>query len=147
MSIEIQNPSSTGTDNNPVTGSRYRTVMLIDDNPLDNFVNRKLIESNGFAEQVTVCESASEALLVLKNNTSASMPELIFLDINMPGMDGFQFLEAFAMLSEQHHRTCRIIMLSTSDSFKDLNRANRNRFVRKFLNKPLNAEVLKAIKV
>jgi CheY-like chemotaxis protein len=126
---------------------RYRTVMLVDDNPLDNFVNKKLLETNRFAENVVVCESGAAALLHLKSCSVSDLPEVIFLDINMPGMDGFQFLDAFAMLTEAHHRTCRVIMLSTSESFKDLNRANRNRYVRKFLNKPLTAAVIGAIKV
>jgi CheY-like chemotaxis protein len=127
--------------------SRHRNVMLVDDNPLDNFVNKKLLESNGFATNVLACESGAAALLHLKSCPVAELPEVIFLDINMPGMDGFQFLEAFTMLSEVHHRACKVIMLSTSESFKDLNRANRNRFVRKFLNKPLTPEVIGAIKV
>lgn len=141
--VSTANPNS----QSPATGFRHRHVMLVDDNPLDNFVNKKLLESNGFAENVIACESGAAALLHLKSCPTSDLPEIIFLDINMPGMDGFQFLEAFTLLSEDHHSTCRVIMLSTSESFKDLNRANRNRFVRKFLNKPLTAAVIGAIKV
>jgi CheY-like chemotaxis protein len=65
----------------------------------------------------------------------------------MPVMDGFQFLEAFENLNETIQKKCKIIMLSTSDSFKDLNRANKSRFVHKFLNKPLNEQVLGAINI
>ena len=139
--------NATPNVNETKTGNRHKYVMLIDDNPLDNFVNRKMLETNEFAENVIVCESGAAALLHLKSCPVSELPELIFLDINMPGMDGFQFLEAFTMLSEMHHRTCRVIMLSTSESFKDLNRANRNRFVRKFLNKPLTPQVIGAIKI
>ncbi len=125
--------------------TKYETVMLIDDNPLDNFVNKNLVEKDQFARQVLVHERAQPALDFLNAAADADLPDLIFLDINMPEMDGFEFLDRFAGLENRITQKCRIIMLSTSDSFKDLNRANKNRFVRKFLNKPLTEQVLMAI--
>ncbi|MFN8154377.1 MAG: response regulator [Bacteroidia bacterium] len=127
--------------------ARYTSVMLIDDNSLDNFINKKLIESNGFAERVTTCQEANEALEILKSAPRTEWPEVIFLDINMPVMDGFQFLEAFEKFPEDQRMQIKVIMLSTSESFKDLNRANKNPYVRKFLNKPLTIQVLQAINV
>jgi CheY-like chemotaxis protein len=127
--------------------ARHRKVMLIDDNSLDNFINKKLLETNGFAETVSAYESPEDALSFLKTAPSSELPEVIFLDINMPGMDGFQFLDAFENLNAAIHQQCKIIMLSTSESFKDLNRANKNKFVSKFLNKPLTPEAIGAIKV
>jgi CheY-like chemotaxis protein len=121
--------------------------MLVDDNSLDNFINKKLLESNGFAEVVTTFLSPIEALTFLKKATPAELPEIIFLDIMMPEMDGFAFLDEFEKLPESTHKACKVIMLSTSDSFRDLNRANKNRFVKKFLNKPLTAQIISAIKV
>lgn len=128
-------------------GARYSKVMLIDDNSLDNFINKKLLETNGFAEEVTAYQMATEALTFLQKATVGELPDVIFLDIMMPVMDGFQFLDEFAKLPEQLQRQCKVILLSTSESFKDLNRANKNRFVRKFLNKPLTAQVVEAIHV
>jgi CheY-like chemotaxis protein len=65
----------------------------------------------------------------------------------MPNMDGFGFLEEFDKLNENVRKTTKIIMLSTSESFKDLNKANQSKYVYKFLNKPLNKPVLDAIRV
>jgi len=65
----------------------------------------------------------------------------------MPEMDGFQFLEEFEKLQVSIQQKCKVIMLSTSDSFKDLNRANKSKFVKKFLNKPLTENILQAINV
>ncbi len=83
----------------------------------------------------------------LKSAKSDELPEVIFLDIIMPGMDGFQFLDEFEKLDENIRKRCKVVMLSSSDSFKDLNRANKNKLVRKFLNKPLTIEMLSAINV
>ena len=127
--------------------TRFAKVLLIDDNNLDNVVNKKIIEISNFAAVVDMVENASEALTYLQNTETEALPELIFLDIMMPGMDGFHFLDEYAKLGDEIHQRCKIIMLSTSESFKDLNRANKNRFVRKFLNKPLSEQVLEAINV
>lgn len=124
---------------------KYPKVLLLDDNALDNFVNKKLIENNRFAGKIEVFESGPEVLIYLQEEDTNQLPDIIFLDIMMPGMDGFKFLEEFEKLDESIHKKCKIIMLSTSDSFKDLNRANKSRFVYKFLNKPLNEQVLSAI--
>jgi CheY-like chemotaxis protein len=126
---------------------RYQRVMIIDDNELDNFINKKLIESEHFAAEVQTYLSAAEALATLKQNEKNPdlLPEIIFLDIIMPGIDGFGFLDEYAKFSEALHKKCRIIMLSTTESFTELNRANQNKFVRKFLNKPLSPAMLGAI--
>ena len=129
--------------------TRYQSVMLIDDNELDNFINKKLLESEQFASDVHVHQSAQSALEELKKMASSpdKLPNLIFLDIMMPGMDGFAFLEEFGKLQNDIKGKSKIIMLSTSESFKDLNRANQSKYVYKFLNKPLNKPVLDAINV
>lgn len=126
---------------------RYATVMLIDDNTIDTFIHKKLIESNRFAEHIQSHLDAREALEFLKNAPENEWPELILLDIMMPGMDGFEFLDAFAELERGQKNRIKVILLSTSESFKDLNRANKNSLVRKFLNKPLTPDMLNAIRV
>ena len=121
--------------------------MLVDDNELDNFINKKLIEGEHFAGQVSVHQSAQSGLNYLRNNAGSTdlLPAVIFLDIMMPEMDGFGFLDEFDKLPDSVKNTSRVVMLSTSDSFKDLNRANQNKYVKRFLNKPLNSQVLNAL--
>ena len=127
----------------------YKSVMLVDDNEIDNIINEKIIEANSFADSILVFQTGQEALDYLKGNqeNEAELPEIVFLDINMPIMDGFQFLEDFEKFSENVLDKCKIIMLSSSISPKDIDRAARSRYVKKYLNKPLNARYLEAITV
>jgi CheY-like chemotaxis protein len=128
---------------------KYPLVMLVDDNELDIFINKKLVEGENFSSQVVAHSSAQSAIDYLKQNASSeeNIPNIIFLDIMMPGMDGFGFLDEFGKLDDSIKKKSHIVMLSTSESFKDLNRANQSPYVYKFLNKPLTTAVLNALNV
>jgi len=132
---------------NTMVAVKYDFVMLIDDNPMENLVNQKLLDANGFANKVSTFESASASLAFLRSAKPEELPQVIFLDIIMPGMDGFEFLDEFQKMDPEIHKCCKIVLLSSSDSFKDLNRANKNKFVKKFLNKPLTPEILNVVNV
>lgn len=126
-------------------GTKYQNVLIIDDNPVDVKIHEALIDATKFAKSIKSYNSAKEAIVYLENSKVEDAPDVILLDIIMPEMDGFQFLEAFAQLSSDLHKKCKVVLLSTSDSFKDLNRANKSPFVRKFINKPLTNNVLVAL--
>ena len=123
--------------------------MLIDEDEIDNIINQKIIESNNFSEKVMVFQTGTDALDFLRTNSKVAenLPDLIFLDINMPIMDGFQFLEEFEKLDSPILDKSKIIMLSSSISPRDIDRAASNRFVKKYLNKPLNSRYLQAITI
>lgn len=136
--------------NKPHDSNRpYKFVMLIDEDEIDNLINQKIIESNNFSDKIIIFRTGQEALEYLDKNKGADeqLPDLIFLDINMPIMDGFQFLEEFENIKGGVHEKCKIIMLSSSISPRDIDRAASNRFVKKYLNKPLNSRYLKAITI
>ena len=127
--------------------SKFMNVLLVDDNEIDNFINERIIASSGFSENVTVKDTADLALAYLKecNAEGRSLPEFIFLDLNMPLKDGFGFLEDFAKLDEKIKTFCRVIVLSSSISPEDINRASTNPLVYKYINKPLSEKYLEAV--
>ena len=126
------------------TSTKFHLVLLIDDNPIDNLVNQKLIERANLAETIIVKDSAVSAIEYLKSHCDQpeSIPDTIFLDIRMPEMDGFQFLEEFDKLPPEVTSKVTIYMLSSSIDPKDISRANENKYVAKFLTKPLSIEKL-----
>jgi CheY-like chemotaxis protein len=126
--------------------ARYESVLLIDDNDIDNFINQRIITSYYFANSVIVKNSAIGALEHLKKS-SDELPNIIFLDLNMPIMDGFGFLDEFHKLitADEKYKQCKIIVLSSSMSPDDINKASINPYVLKYINKPLTESYLEAI--
>jgi CheY-like chemotaxis protein len=127
--------------------AKFRNVLLVDDNEIDNFINERIITSSKFSDHVVVKNSADSALVWLKeiDSDETRYPDFIFLDLNMPVKDGFGFLEDYAALNEKLRVHSKVIVLSSSISPEDINRASTNPYVHKYLNKPLNERYLEAI--
>jgi CheY-like chemotaxis protein len=126
--------------------SRYNKVLLIDDNEIDNFINERMITSSHFSNIVDVKNSADSALDYLRGlNEKSEIPEIIFLDLNMPVKDGFAFLSEYEELPEFIRNVSRIVVLSSSISPDDISRASTNPHVFKYVNKPLSEKYLEAI--
>ncbi len=125
------------------------TIMLVDDSVINHYLIKTLFRKQGFTNEVSCFESAEEALMQLRNTDEYSLPDVIILDINMPGMNGFDFLHEFDGLGDNIKQRCKIVMLSSSMDTADINRATSNPFVRLYLHKPINKEsiglILKAI--
>lgn len=135
--------------------AKYNAVMLIDDNEIDNLINQKIIESSTISNHIFTHTGGKSAIEFLKNaekiaigaGNQSLMPEIIFLDIDMPLMDGFQFLDEFENLSENIRNHCKIVMLTSSINSRDVKKSKRYTNVKEYLNKPLTKESLKALSV
>lgn len=125
-----------------------KIAMVIDDNDLDQFVAKKLIRMSDLADQIISKWSAKDALTFLRENESTPqrLPDIIFLDIRMPEIDGFGFLEQYEKLPHGLKTKVRIVMLSSSDDPRDKQRAADNPFVYSFLSKPLSVAELKELR-
>jgi CheY-like chemotaxis protein len=121
-----------------------KVVMLVDDNETDNFINQRIIELAKFSNNIIVKNSGKTALEYLEKEEAniQSLPDLIFLDINMPIVDGFVFLFEFEQLSDAVRDKCKICVLSSSDNQRDIERITSNEFVINFITKPLTVESL-----
>ena len=116
------------------------TIMLVDDNETDNFIHRRVLELNNFAEKIIIKNSGKSALeyLELYKQQPELLPEIIFLDINMPIVDGFVFLFEFESFVDSIKEKCKIVVLSSSDNKKDIDRIVDNDHVIHFITKPLS---------
>lgn len=124
-------------------------VMLVDDNDTDNFISKRIIEITDFAKRVEVKNSGKSALDYLRENENnpEDLPNLIFLDINMPIVDGFVFLYEFEKFNESIKDKCKVIILSSSDNKRDIDKIVNNNHVIKFITKPLTESALEEVKV
>jgi CheY-like chemotaxis protein len=122
----------------------FNKAMIIDDSNTDRYIAEHYLRKCFIAAHVIAHASAIDALEYLKEFADRlnELPQIIFLDIRMPLMDGFEFLAEYEKLSPSTHQHCTVVMMSSSIDPGDHQRIKENPFVKKFINKPLNREKL-----
>lgn len=126
--------------------NKKHDFIVIDDSKLDCFIAEKVIKNTGNCENVKSFVDATLALEVISAADTVHKPQtIILLDIQMPVMNGFQFIEAFEQLGEEITSNYIIYVISSSINENDLNRVHNYSSVRQFLNKPINSNVLGAL--
>lgn len=122
-------------------------LWIIDDDPMASFYIKRLAELGELANIITIFDKARGAMdyLVHHHRSEEHLPDLILLDIYMPEMDGWAFLEAFAEIKHQFVKPLDIFIISSSDHLKDINRARSIVEVKAFLRKPVTLEVLRSL--
>lgn len=127
-----------------------KTILLVDDDEVTNYINAENLRALNVAKTINICNDGKEGLSYLQNalakigdaSKAGEVPNLIFLDINMPEMDGFEFLEAYSKLENPDLDEVVIVMLSTSLREEDVNRAQLfSSIVYDYIEKPLTQEV------
>jgi CheY-like chemotaxis protein len=131
---------------------KLNCILLIDDDEPTNYISKMLIEEFDCALHVEIAQSGQKALDYLTNsekfegnNKIFPCPDLIFLDINMPAMNGWEFLERYDTLEQHHKGEIIMVMLTTSLNPDDEVMANANPDISGFETKPLTAEKLGSI--
>jgi len=121
--------------------------MVIDDDKVNNFICTKIIEKSGLADNVITCQSAEEGLTHLRNALvgQGAVPELIFLDLNMPVMSGWDFLEEYKNSFGEIAPNVTLVVLSSSVYHEDINRAKSYVEVSEYMSKPITLDMLSII--
>jgi CheY-like chemotaxis protein len=120
------------------------SVLLVDDDTTTNFLNELLFKQLGIAERILIAESGTQALGLLEHAAGSNEPTLILLDVNMPGLTGIQFLEAYQRLPQAQQSATVIIMLTTTMDARDLGRLDELG-IAGLVSKPLTKEKLATI--
>ncbi|SMB99859.1 response regulator receiver protein [Hymenobacter roseosalivarius DSM 11622] len=120
-------------------------ILLVDDDPVNNFLNQRLLEDLAIADQLLVALNGQEAFALLEQHCpDTACPALILLDVNMPVMNGFEFLFSYQQLPLAQKEAIVIIMLTTSVHAQDVERG-RQLHVADFLRKPLTKEKVRGM--
>ncbi len=112
--------------------------MIIDDDDVNNFLCTKIISKSGLACDIETHLTGIAALQSIQDANAADLPDLLFLDINMPVMNGWDFLDEFKKIKLDKKEGIKIIMLSSSIYQKDLDRAKAYTEVTDYITKPLS---------
>lgn len=128
-----------------MTQATVRKAVLIDDSEIDLFIQKRFLEVYQFSEELTLFNSAREALNSLK--TATDPPDVIFLDLNMPEADGFTFLKNFKTLPSDITKKSRIVVLTSSESNIDRDYVLTFNNVIHFIAKPLKQTDIEDLRI
>lgn len=128
--------------------TKFENVMIIDDNVIDLYIASRMITKNNFGAKVLSYSKAQEALDFLKENENneEALPQIIFVDIYMPIMSGFEFLNSYNQFSEKLKKYCDVYVISSTIDDYDIIRASTDVNIISFQVKPITKDFLDQIK-
>ena len=127
--------------------TRSPIIALVDDDKIFQLMSAKMIESLDLSHRILQFGNGEEALHYLRDNISTpeNLPDYMFLDINMPYLDGWMFLADYAILKNTFEKQIRIFVISSSIDSRDIIRAQNNSDVRDYIIKPVTPEKFKEL--
>ena len=128
------------------TNSKPISILLVDDDEINNFISIKLIKKALDNTSISSClngKFAIDQLVELQRKDPASLPDFILLDINMPIMNGWEFLDEYRRLEIDPLGKSKIYIISSSVFSNDINKAKSYPLVKNFISKPLSVEKIK----
>jgi CheY-like chemotaxis protein len=128
--------------------SRSVSVLLVDDDEINNFISIKLIKKALLNTEIMAClngKFAIDQLVEIQRKDPDKMPDYILLDINMPIMNGWEFLDEFKRLNIDSVGKCKIFIISSSVFSNDINKARSYPLVKDFISKPLNVDKIREL--
>lgn len=135
------------------TPTHCNVVMLIEDNEIDNYISEKILKTSGFTKHVFIHTSVKSALEFLKNLEQSNelpealVPDYILLDLNLPILEGFYFLEEFELFSPLIKSKIKIAILTCSLNPSDRGRVIKYKNVVDYISKPLTSECLQKLQM
>lgn len=128
--------------------SYCKKVWLIDDDELSNYLTAHTIQINHFSSDVQFYTNAIEALAEINSllEKNKKVPDFIFLDLNMPEVDGWEFLKTYRELPKEVKDNCNVYILSSSINVEDINKSKLHEDVQDFFSKPITKRDLSIIK-
>jgi len=126
-------------------------ILCIDDDPITLMLSKKVIARSGFTNEIVTAQNGEEALsyfntLKYNKDQSVKKPQLIFLDLNMPVMGGWEFLDHFITSDYDEFNSTNVIVLSSTINPEDLAKSKKYPIIIDFLSKPITLQMIEYLK-
>ena len=123
---------------------KFKSILIVDDNEVDTYIAQHLLEEFNITDTISTASNGQEALDYLKQ-LGPDQPDVIFLDVRMPVMNGFEFLEHYPEIISTSGKQSLLFMLTSSGDPVDIDKARNNPLVKKYFSKPLSPEIIRWI--